>query len=97
VEELKKLFSKSSGSGNEPPAAGTDTLFHIQLGAFGQRPGMTEYKRAGKVNVITENGLYKVLVGGFRTRDEAVRRRQELAGNGFEGFIVRYAGQRRVY
>jgi cell division protein FtsN len=99
IAELKKMFDSSNGNPLTAEAAANNSsvpLYHIQIGAFGQPPAKSKYSKAGKVSIINENGLYKVLVGGFEQREDAERKRQELAANGFEGFIVRYQGDQRL-
>jgi cell division protein FtsN len=98
IAELKKMFDNSNGPPSAAEAANGAAmpLYHIQIGAFGQPPVKADYRKAGKISVVNEKGLYKVLVGGFEKREDAERKRQELAANGFDGFIVRYKGDERI-
>ena len=98
IAQLKKIFESNNGTPSADAAAnGTAVpLYHIQIGAFGQPPVKSNYRKAGKISVVNENGLYKVLVGGFEKREDAEKKRQELSVSGFDGFIVRYQGDQRI-
>lgn len=76
--------------------AASDTLYHIQVGAFAQKPDRTPYGGLGRVMIVNEDGLHKVLIGGFSSREEARSLQQRLAAQGVEGFLVRYRGKARL-
>lgn len=78
------------------PAAKAQTVtepglvYKIQLGAFKQSPDLLELKKAGEIMLVVENSVYKVLLGSYNSREEAMKRRNELSAQ-FPGcFIVAY-------
>src|SRR5690606_5718380 len=48
-----------------------EILYRIQIGAFAHKPGRSEFDKLGMVQVVNEDGLYKVLFGSFASRTEA--------------------------
>jgi cell division protein FtsN len=66
------------------------------LGAFSNEPKRSDFKALGKISVTTENGMYKVLYGSYGTKEEAFKKREEIIGKGFDGFVVSYQDGVRV-
>lgn len=62
--------------------------YKIQIGSFASKPSLAKYSNIGKVTVIEENGGFKVLAGSYKTKEEAVKRMEELKTQGFPGFVV---------
>lgn len=63
--------------------------YRIQILASAVRPtNLSKYEKWGKTNIYKENGLYKLMVGSFTTKDDAKKRLTELKENGIDGFIV---------
>lgn len=71
-------------------------VFKVQLGAFASVPSKSKFANAGKIEVSNENGMYKVLVGKFASREEALKKRDELSTKGFNGFVASYQNGQRV-
>lgn len=67
--------------------------FLVQLGAFGEianaRNLVDELKSKGYSAFMTDESPYRVQVGMFRTRDEAVAMGEKLKSDGYEVFILR--------
>lgn len=74
----------------------SDMVYKVQLGAYGADPGKSRFANAGKVTVSFEGGFYKVLVGNFGSKDEAISKMNELKNSGFSGFVVAYQNGVRV-
>ena len=77
-------------------AAENGLVFKIQLGAFSKEPNKSDFKALGKVKVSQENGLYKVLLGNFNSKEEAFKQREQIIAKGFDGFVVSYQDGVRV-
>lgn len=70
--------------------------FRVQLGAFTTEPSKSKFSSAGKVNIDMINGMYKVTVGNFNTKEEAIKFRDELSAKGYNGFIAKYKDGKRI-
>lgn len=75
-------------SSNTTPSSVDIKEYKIQIGSFASKPSLAKYSNIGKVTVIEENGGYKVLAGSYPTKEEAVKRMEELKNQGFPGFVV---------
>ncbi|MFO0357455.1 MAG: SPOR domain-containing protein [Sphingobacteriaceae bacterium] len=75
-------------SSNTTPSSVDVKEYKIQIGSFASKPSLAKYSNIGKVTVIEENGGYKVLAGSYPTKEEAVKRMEELKNQGFPGFVV---------
>lgn len=62
--------------------------YKIQIGSFSSKPNLSKYGNIGKLSVIQENGVYKLMAGSFKTKEEAVKRMEELKTQGYPGFVV---------
>ena len=70
--------------------------FKVQIGAYSTEPSKSRFAGAGKVNIDMINGLYKVTAGNFKTKEEAIKYRDELQSKGYSGFIVKYKDGVRI-
>jgi cell division septation protein DedD len=111
IRKLKEQFDATSGK-TEParPAAaktlptpatqadaGTNGIsYKVQLGAYGENPGMSRYVSLKGVKIVKEDNFYKVLVGNFKSREEALQKKDELMSKGFKGFVVTYQNGARL-
>lgn len=74
----------------------TNVVFYVQIAALSTDPGLM-YKKYGKMKVVIENGLYKVLIGTFNTIEDARKRKAELISQGLQGsFVVGYENGVRI-
>lgn len=87
VTVTKNENAKTSASG---------TVYKIQLGAYGSDPGQGKFAAIGKVTMSNEGGFVKALYGNFSSKEEALKKREELISKGFTGFIVAYQNGVRV-
>ena len=72
-------------------------VYIVQLGSFGANPGTSKFAAiGGKVVISNEAGMYKALYGNYPTKDEALKKREELITKGFTGFVVAYQNGVRV-
>ena len=81
------------------PAASTSEAgmtFKVQIGAYSTEPSKSRFAGAGKVNVDLINGMYKVTTGNFKTKEEAIKYRDELQSKGYSGFIAKYKDGVRI-
>lgn len=95
-EETKPVeTAKTTNTSSSSNSSGL--VFKVQIGAYGENPSPALFKGlTDKVTVVKEGGFYKALVGKFDTKEEAVAKINELKGQGFQGFLVRYQGGVRV-
>jgi cell division septation protein DedD len=70
--------------------------FKVQIGAFSTEPSKSRFAGAGKVNIDLINGMYKVTTGNFKTKEEAIKYRDELQSKGYSGFIAKYKDGVRI-
>lgn len=81
--------SQPTTSSNTTPVSLPETKeYKVQIASMNTKPNMAKYSNIGKVTVIEENGLYKVVAGGFNTKEEAVKHMEVLKAKGFNGFVV---------
>lgn len=83
----KGKTNKDSDSGFEKESG---IVYRIQLGAFSKKPEKSDFKAVGKVKIIEEGGMYKVLYGSFKVKEDAIKERQVILAKGFDGFVVTY-------
>jgi len=70
--------------------------YYVQIGALSTDPGL-QYKKYGKMKVVIENGMYKVLIGSYGTIEEARKHRADLISQGLAGsFVVGYENGVRI-
>lgn len=87
TEHTKEKTQKQTESKNEVLSLITSGYFSIQTGAFSTKEkALVEKSKYKDAFVIEENGLYKVLVGKFKSDKEA---REYRAQNNIPGFIKR--------
>lgn len=70
--------------------------FKVQIGAYSSQPSKSKFPGAGNVSIDLINGMYKVTTGNFKTKEEAVKYRDELQSKGYSGFITRYKDGVRI-
>ncbi len=81
--------SPSTTSSNTTPISVLEVKeYKVQVASMNTKPNMNKYTDIGKVTVIEESGLYKVLAGGFKTKEEAVKHMDDLKAKGYNGFVV---------
>lgn len=70
--------------------------YYVQIAALSTDPGL-QYKKYGKMKVVVENGMYKVLIGPYSSIDEARKQRDGLTAKGLAGsWVVGYENGVRV-
>lgn len=62
--------------------------YKVQIGSMASKPNLNKYTNIGKITVIEEAGMYKVLAGSYKTKEEAVKKMEELKTQGYPGFVV---------
>ncbi|MBL7913076.1 MAG: SPOR domain-containing protein [Bacteroidia bacterium] len=68
----------------------------VQIGTFTSDPGKAKYADLGKVTVEKDGAVYKVLIGEYPSKEEALKKRDELVTKGYNGFLVKYQNGQRV-
>lgn len=68
----------------------------VQIGTFTSDPGKAKYADLGKVTVEKDGTVFKVLIGEYQTKEEALKKREELVTKGYNGFLVKYQNGQRV-
>lgn len=94
TETARTNPAASSGSSGSTEVAGV--TFKVQIGAYTTEPSKSKFSGAGNVSIDMINGLYKVTTGSFKTKDDAIKYRDQLQSKGYSGFIVRYENGKRV-
>jgi cell division septation protein DedD len=90
--ETAKTTAPSSSS-----AAKSNVLYYVQIYALAIKPGgVSKFSEFGSVKIVEEAGFYKVLVGSFKSIDEARKRKNELLARGLQCFVVGYENGVRV-
>lgn len=84
--------SKASSSS----ASEAGMTYKVQLGAYSSQPSKSKFAGVSNVSIDQVNGLYKVTCGSFKTKEDAVKYRDELSAKGFSGFIVKYQNGQRI-
>jgi len=80
-----------------PPAVKSNVVYHVQLAALTNKPSKSKFAEYGAVKVVEDAGLYKVLVGNFKTLEDARAYKKTLIAKGAEGcFVVAYENGVRV-
>lgn len=71
-------------------------VYKVQLAASAEKPVASKYGSLSQVSIVKEGAMYKVLVGNFAVKDDAVKMKADLASKGFNGFVVAYQNGERV-
>lgn len=79
-----------TNSSNTTPQSIEVKEYKVQIGSFGSKPSMAKYSNIGKVTVVEEAGVFKILAGSFATKEEAIKKMEELKTKGHQGFVVLY-------
>lgn len=80
-----------------PAAAKSNVVYHVQLAALTNKPNKTKFAEYGAVKIVEDAGLFKVLVGSFKTIEEARAYKKSLISKGAEGvFVVAYENGVRI-
>ncbi len=87
--------SKSAKSADMLPADGT--IYTIQLGAFKHAPDVKTFSGLGKIYMVREDGWHKVLLGSFRTREEAAGKLDSIKNRGYDAILATYKNGQRQY
>lgn len=93
-ESKPAATTANTSSANSTEVAGV--TFKVQIGAYTTEPSKSKFSGAGNVSIDMINGLYKVTTGNFKTKDDAIKYRDQLQSKGYPGFIVRYENGKRV-
>jgi hypothetical protein len=64
--------------------------YRLQLSASATDPGKSKFSSFGKVEIVHEAGFYKVLLGSFNSKEEALKKREDLLQKGQSSFVVAY-------
>jgi hypothetical protein len=97
VAEAKPAATAKTNSGNSGGSTEVaGVTFKVQIGAYTTEPTKGKFPGAGNVSIDMINGLYKVTTGNFKTKDEAIKFRDELQAKGYSGFIVKFENGKRI-
>jgi hypothetical protein len=94
---VEKTTPQAVANNTPPPAAKSNVVYHVQLAALTNKPSKSKFAEYGAVKVVEDAGLYKVLVGNFKTLEDARAYKKTLIAKGAEGcFVVAYENGVRV-
>jgi hypothetical protein len=88
VVSTSTVSTTQSNSSNTTPIGIEVKEYKVQIGSFDTKPSLAKYSNLGKLTVIEENGKFKLLVGAYSTKEEAVKKMEELKSQGQSGFVV---------
>ncbi|MCC6182548.1 MAG: SPOR domain-containing protein [Bacteroidia bacterium] len=95
--ETKPAEPAPSTNNARTTASEDGMTYKVQIGAFSSQPSKSKYSGLSNVSIDMINGLYKVTVGKFNSKEEAVKYRDELQSKGFNGgFIAKYKNGVRI-
>jgi hypothetical protein len=79
-----------------PTTTKSGVTYYLQVAALSTDPGM-QYKKYGKMKVVVESGMYKVLIGGYSSIEEARKLKPVMIEKGAVGcFVVGYENGVRI-
>lgn len=79
------------------PVVEKGLVYRIQIASSPTDPGRAKYSALGSnCEISKEDGNYKVLYGSFKTKEEALKAKDDLTIKGFNGFLVKYQNGVRV-
>lgn len=98
IDKLAKQFTPVTNTKNTAKTTSDEMglVYKIQIGASADNPGSAKYSSLQGVSIVKESGFYKVLVGSFKSKDDAIKKKTELMEKGFSGFVVAYQDGLRV-
>lgn len=80
-----------------PVVAKSNVVYHVQLAALTNKPGKSKFAEYGPITIVEDAGLYKVLVGTFKTLEDARKYKAQLIAKGTVGcFVVAYENGSRI-
>ena len=89
--------TSSNTTTNPVKATRSGVLYHVQLAALTNKPNKSRFAEYGTIKIVEDAGLFKVLVGTFKTLEEARAYKKTLISKGAEGvFVVAYENGVRV-
>lgn len=89
--------TKTTPPANTAKTASSNRVYHVQLGAFTNKPNKAQFAQYGSVKIVEDQGMNKVLIGNFKTLEEARKYKSDLISKGVQGvFIVAYENGVRV-
>ncbi len=94
--KIKETNSSISVSKPASSLSESGMTFKIQLGAYDAVPSKSKFAGVSNLKIDNINGKYKVTAGDFKTREEAVKYRDELQLKGYSGFIIKFKDGVRV-
>jgi len=87
----------SNTANNSAKAVKIGVVYHVQLAALTNKPNKSRFAEYGTVKIVEDAGLFKVLVGTFKTLEEARAYKKTLIAKGVEGvFVVAYENGVRI-
>lgn len=88
--------TSASKMSSSTAASASGMTYKVQLGAYSSQPNKSKFSGVSNVSIDQINGLYKVTCGSFKTKEDALKYRDELMAKGFNGFIVKYQNGQRI-
>lgn len=98
VESVKSTPAENTTASKVSSSTASESgmTYKVQLGAYSTQPNKSKFSGVSNVSIDQVNGLYKVTCGSFKTKEDAVKYRDELTAKGFNGFIVKYQNGQRI-
>ncbi len=93
---VKEVKQSEKTNTPEKVTSNAGLIFRIQLASSAVSPSKVKFSSLGKIDISNEAGLYKVLYGNYNSKEEALKKLEEIKAKGFDGFIVRYQDGARV-
>lgn len=98
VETVKStpVETTTASKPSSSTASEAGMTYKVQLGAYSSQPSKSRFAGVSNLSIDQVNGLYKVTCGSFKSKEDAIRYRDELSAKGYNGFIVKYQNGQRI-
>jgi hypothetical protein len=97
IEKLKEAFKEPENkTESTSPVNESGLVYKVQLAALKDKPGKSQFKKFGNVSVVNEDGKYKVLVGSYSAKEDALKKRLEILDQVPGCFVVGYQDGKRI-
>lgn len=97
IRRLSLENDRLRGAAPDIPAAPSGLIFRVQAGAFSKGTIPAQIQNLPDATIENDGNTQKVLVGNYRTIEEARAKADQLKRSGIEGaFVVAYKNGRRV-
>ena len=73
---------------NSQIIAQNELIYLVQIGSYSSAPETNTFKDLGNVTIEKVGNIFKVLIGNFNTKEDALKKKTDLTSKGYNGFVV---------